>query len=335
MNHYDRYMATLRGEPVDFLPRLPILMQFAAEYIGSNYGEFAGDYRVLVEANLRCIEDFDFEQASAISDPYRETQGFGAEIVYVTDGVPRCPNPPLAETKDLSALAAPEPLSSERMLDRINALTAFGEEVGGRYSIMGWIEGPAAEAADLRGVTNFLMDLMTDEPFTVDLMDRCVEVGVAFARAQLEAGADTIGIGDAIVSQISPAVYEKLIQPRQQLLVDAIHEAGGLVRLHICGNITHLLPGIARLGVDILDFDHMVDARTVREAVGPDTVVAGNIDPAGAVKGGKPEAITRYEQDVYAAVGNPFMVTAGCEVPSGTPNENLKALCEPIPYQRS
>jgi MtaA/CmuA family methyltransferase len=335
VNHYDRYMATLRGESVDFLPRLPILMQFAAEYIGSNYGAFASDYRVLVEANLRCVEDFDFEQVSAISDPYRETQGFGAEIVYVTDGVPRCPRPPLAEAKDLSALAEPDPLSSERMLDRVNALTAFEEEVGGRYSIMGWIEGPAAEAADLRGVTNFLMDLMTDEPFTVELMDRCVEVGVAFAQAQLEAGADTIGIGDAIASQISPGVYEKLIQPREQRLVDAIHEAGGLVRLHICGNITHLLPGIARLGVDILDFDHMVDARAVREAAGPDTVIAGNIDPAGAVKGGEPQAIRKYMQGVYAAVGNPFMVTAGCEIPPGTPNENLEALCEPIPFQQA
>ena len=34
--------------------RLPILMAFAAKYIGSNYGEFAADYKVLVEANLRC-----------------------------------------------------------------------------------------------------------------------------------------------------------------------------------------------------------------------------------------------------------------------------------------
>jgi hypothetical protein len=36
----------------------PILMQFAAEYIGSNYGKFASDYNVLVESNLRCIGRF-------------------------------------------------------------------------------------------------------------------------------------------------------------------------------------------------------------------------------------------------------------------------------------
>jgi uroporphyrinogen-III decarboxylase len=31
-------------------------------------------------------------------------------------------------------------------------------------------------------------------------------------------------------------------------------------------------------------------------------------------------------------VGNPYMVNAGCEIPSGTPEENLSALCDPIPY---
>ena len=95
MNSLDRYLGVLKGEKVDFLPRLPILMQFAAEYIGSNYGAFASDYRVLVEANRACAEDFGMDQVSVISDPYRETQGFGAGIEYVSDGVPRCPHPPL------------------------------------------------------------------------------------------------------------------------------------------------------------------------------------------------------------------------------------------------
>ena len=68
----------------------PILMQFAAEYIGSNYGSFASDFKVLVEANLRCLDDFDLDMLGLISDPYRETSAFGARIEYVPDGVPRC-----------------------------------------------------------------------------------------------------------------------------------------------------------------------------------------------------------------------------------------------------
>ena len=141
MNGRERYLATVRGEAVDFLPRVPILMQFAAEHIGSNYGAFASDHEVLVEANLRCAEDFGFDQVSCISDPYRETQGFGAKIHYVKDGVPRCETPPLAGAKDLAALASPDPYASERMLDRVLATGSFREKVGESHSILGWIEG--------------------------------------------------------------------------------------------------------------------------------------------------------------------------------------------------
>jgi MtaA/CmuA family methyltransferase len=320
----------IRGERVDIVPRVPILMQFAAEYIGSNYGAFASDHRVLVEANIRCAEDFGFDQLSTISDPYRETQGFGAEIEYVTDGVPRCKTPPLADTRDISVLKDPDPLVSERMRDRVDAVRLYKERTDDNYSILGWIEGPAAEAADLRGVGTFLVDLIDDESFSCQLMDRCLDTGIDFAKAQIKTGADTVGVGDAIASQLSPDMYERLVLPREKWLVDSIHSMGGLVRLHICGDITHLLPGIASLGVDILDVDHMVDMAEVRRIVGSGVTLAGNIDPAAGVRFGSPEDIRKTVRSTYEAVGNPFLVNAGCEIPAGTPNENLSALCEPI-----
>jgi MtaA/CmuA family methyltransferase len=308
-------------------------MQFAAEYIGSNYGAFASDHRVLVEANLRCAADFGLDQVSTISDPYRETQGFGAEIVYARDGVPRCVKPPLEDTKDLAVLRPADPRTSERMHDRVDAVRLFKARSGGALSILGWVEGPAAEAADVRGVGTFLMDLMDDEPFACALMDRCTDVAIAFARAQVEAGADTIGVGDAIASQLSPDLYERLIQPRENRLIRAIKDMGVWVRLHICGNITHLLPGIADLPIDILDVDHMVDMVAARRAVGPRVALAGNIDPAAGVRFGTPAAIRAAVRHTYGTVGNPFMVCAGCEIPPGTPPANLRALCEPIPHE--
>ena len=331
MNSLERYLKTIKREPVDHLARIPIVMQFAAEYIDSNYGKFASDYNVLVEANIRCAEDFGFDQLSAISDPYRETQGFGAEIEYVPDGVPRCITLPL-KNKDLSTLKNPDSYTSERMFDRIKAIRLYKEKCDGQYSIMGWVEGPAAEAADVYGLTEFFMDIMLDASFIEDLMDKVTDTAIEFAKAQLEAGADTIGIGDAICSQISPDVYEELILPREKRLVDAIKEMGGFVRLHICGNITHLLPGISTLNIDILDVDHMVDMEEARKVLGTNVILAGNIDPVSGIKDGNPETISNYLKNTYKAVGNPLMVCAGCEIPSRTPNENLKTLCSPVKW---
>jgi MtaA/CmuA family methyltransferase len=330
MTPRERYLAVLRGERPDFLPRIPIVMQFAAEFIGSNYGAFAADHRVLVEANLRCAEEFGFEQVSTISDPYREASGFGAAIEFDRDHGPICRHPPLEDNPDLASLPRPEPERAPRMRDRIDAVRLYRERVGDRYSVLGWVEGPAAEAADLRGVSNFLMDLLDDPDYARALMARCVETGVEFARAQVAAGADTIGIGDAVASQVSPQVYEALILPYERNLVAAIRGMGVFVRLHICGNITHLLPGLATLGVDILDVDHLASLATARRAVGPNVTLAGNVDPVTCVMHGPPERVRAAVERCAAEAGGRFMVNAGCEIPAATPPAHLHALCRPL-----
>lgn len=331
MNGRERYIAMIEGRPVDYIPRVPILMQFAAEYIGSSYGEFASDFRVLVKANIACARDFGMDQVSTISDPYRETQGFGGIVTYAHDSVPRCTHP-LSAVRDLRKLTVPDVHDSERMLDRVNACRLYKEQLGGEFSILGWVEGAAAEAADLRDVGNFFMDIIDNETYCCELMDLCLDNAIRFAAAQVEAGADTIGIGDAIASQVSADTYERLILPREVLLVNAIKRMGAYVRLHICGNIKHILPGIGQLDIDIIDVDHMVDVKEVRDVLGDGVVIAGNIDPVTGIFRGTPAAIGRKVRETYAEAGNPFMVNAGCEIPSGTPVENLKSLCRPIPY---
>ena len=335
MKPLERYLATLDGRPVDHLARIPILMQFAAERIGSNYGAFASDYRVLTGANIACAGEFGIDQMNTMSDPYRETQGYGAKIIYKRDMVPYCERHPLEDDPDLSKLTRPNPLESERMLDRIKAVKTYHARVGGEYSIMGWIEGPAAEAADLRKLDNFFVDLLDDEGYVGDLMDLCVDVALEFARPQVEAGADTIGIGDAVASQVSPDVYERLILPREQRLVRGLHAMGAKVRMHICGNITHLLPGLASLGLDVIDVDHMVSLAMVRGILGPRVTIGGNLDPVADILRGTPDLIRAKLERCYREAGNPFMANAGCEIPSTTPAANLMALCEPLSYVRS
>lgn len=327
-----RYLGMLNGSEVDFVPRIPILMQFAAEYIGSNYGAFAADFKVLTAANFACARGFGLDQLNTMSDPYRETQGFGAKIIYASRMGPRCEQLPLEDDPDLAKLARPDPLVAERMRDRIEAVRAYRARGQGEYSIMGWVEGPAAQAADLRRLENFFIDLLEAENYIGDLMDICVGVALEFARQQIESGADTIGIGDAVASQVSPDVYERLILPRELRLVRGIKAMGAKTRMHICGNITHLLPGLASLGLDVIDVDHMVALPKVREILGPKVAIGGNLDPVADILHGTPDSIRAKLARCYREAGNPFLANAGCEIPSRTPHENLKALCDPLSY---
>jgi MtaA/CmuA family methyltransferase len=233
----------------------------------------------------------------------------------------------------LEKLPRPNPLEATRMRDRIDAVRTYHGQVGGEYSILGWVEGPAAEAADLRRFDNFFMDLVDDEGYVGALMDVCVEVALEFAKPLVEAGAETIGIGDAAASQISPDVYERLVLPREHRLVRGLKDMGAKVRMHICGNITHLLPGLASLNLDVIDVDHMVSLAKVREVLGPKVAVCANLDPVTDVYRGTPAAIRGKLERCYLEAGNPFIVNAGCEIPSGTPADNLKALCDPLVWR--
>jgi uroporphyrinogen-III decarboxylase len=108
---------------------------------------------------------------------------------------------------------------------------------------------------------------------------------------------------------------------------------GAKVKMHICGDITPLLPGLAEVAPDVLDCDHMVSLALARRTMPAGTVLTGNLDPVSDVLRGTPSSIRQAVARAYAEAGNPFFVNAGCEIPSGTPIENLKALCEPVPWR--
>jgi MtaA/CmuA family methyltransferase len=331
MNSYERHMGMVRGETVDVVPRIPLLMHFAVKHADTTYDRFAADAAVFADAKIRMAKRFNLDLVDLLCDPWREASGFGGKITYMESTIPRCA-PPLEHDRDLSLLQTPDPGSSKRMVTAIDVIRRFHDWGRGWVAIHGWVEGPAAEAADLRGVTNFMLDLIDDAAYAAELMSRCVDAGICYARAQIDAGSDTIGVGDAVVSQISPGIYERQIFAHEKRLVDAIHDAGALVRLHICGDITSHLPIIAQLGVDIIDIDWQVDMVEARRVLGPRVTLTGNLDPVRDVMNSTPDRIRAGFRDLYQKVGPPYFVNAGCEIPQDTPVENLEALCEPIPF---
>ena len=315
---------------MDHPPNFDIMMTFAAHYIDQPLSRYYADYRVLVEANLAMLEAFGLDIVQAISDPYRETADFGAEIEFPEDNLPLCRQPLLAEPADLRWLKVPNPATGRRMSDRVEAVRAFRDQVGGEVPIMGWVEGALAEAADLRGVSNVLLDLYMDPAWVEELLAVCAEVSVAFARAQVEAGADIIGMGDAIASQISPEMYRRFALPYEKQVFDAVHELGALGRLHICGNTTHLLELMPESGADIIDLDWMVDWPQAGALLGDRLPLCGNFHPVAVMLQGTPEEVYRAATHCLETGGRLNISGAGCEIPDGTPPENLHAQTQAI-----
>lgn len=328
MNGYERLMGMMKGEPVDQVPLMPITMMFAGDLVGIPYGEYATDYRKLVEAQLRTAERFDFDYVSCISDPAREATDCGAKVQFYDNQPPAIDETQalLADKKALARLRAPDPLGGGRMHDRVQAAALFKEKVGGQLLIEGWIEGPCAEAADLRGINSLMIDFFDDPTFVRDLFEFVVEMELAFAKAQIDAGADILGMGDAAASLVGPQIYEEFVLPYERRMIEGIHELGGRVRLHICGNTSKSLEAIGTLQADMVDLDFMVSVAAARQAMGPDQVFTGNIDPVAVLRNGTPEGITAAIAQCHEEAGARYVVAAGCEVPRDTAFANVEAL---------
>ena len=306
----------------------PILMQFAAEYIGSNYGQFASDYKILVEANLRCLDDFDIDMLGLISDPYRETSAFGAGIQYVPNGVPRCLNLIVNSMEDVINLKNPDVYKAKRTFDRIKAGEVLSKKTQGNVPIIGWIEGPLAEACDLTGIENMMMQLMIDPDFANRLMDKCMQTAKDFAKAQIEAGCEIIGMGDAVCSQIDVDSYNLYVRDRHKELISFIHDLGGKIKLHICGDTNHILSSYKDFNIDILDLDWQVDINHAREILGEKVIFAGNINPVHIQNKTKEEVFQLCNGLVEKHNNERFILSAGCEITALTSPENLKAMSD-------
>jgi len=304
----------------------PILMHFAARFNNTTYGKFASDYKVLVESNIRAMEYFDTDMVSLISDPYRETSAFGARIEYIPEGVPRCLDHIVKTIDDAKRLQIPDVHKCERTSDRIRGAEYFQKLLKGTVPVSGWIEGPLAEACDLSGVNEMLVNLMTDPDFSNFLMDKCMLTARDFAKAQIEAGCDLIGIGDAICSQIDKESYDLFVRQRHSELIAFIHECGASVKLHICGDTTHLLESFRDLNADIIDLDWQVDLDYAREKLGDEIVIGGNINPVLIQDRSEKEVFDLSRNLVDRYKEQKYLLAAGCEITVLTPHQNLMAM---------
>lgn len=329
MNSAERMTRTLNGASVDHLCAQPITMTFAARHAGVPYGLYCRDWRVLVRAQTLVAARFGIDMLSLCSDPVREAADCGAPIVWFEDQPPSH-HPDcilLRERADLARLKVPDPLGGGRMHDRVLAAQALQEISAGEVPVLGWIEGPLAAAAQLRGLHNVFLDLVDEPAWAGELLDFTCEMELAFAAAQAPY-VDIMGIGDAACSLLGPDVYEELVLPRQTRLVRGVQALGLPVRLHICGRTDQLFPGIATLGVEMMDVDSAADLTLARRVLGPRVALLGNCDPVTVLLEGTPASVRAAFERCWGEAGWPFVVGPGCEVPPDTPVENVEAMME-------
>jgi len=328
MTGRERILTMLDGKPVDCLPFMPITMMFACDRIGAQYRDYATTYQVLVKGQAHTAAEFDFDYVNVMSDPAGEAADCGAPVKYFPDQPPALDeaNALLTDKSTLEGLKIPDPHTGPRMSNRLRALALHRQNANGEKLVEGWIEGPVAQAADLRGINNLMMDFYDDPEFVTRLFEFVLELELAFAKAQLASGAELIGVGDAAASLVGPRFYKEFVWPYEKRMMDGLRALGARTRLHICGNTRPILGLMGQLGCDIVDLDFLAPMDEGRAAMGPNQVLLGNIDPVRVLRNGTPDEVYAAVAECHRQAGDRFIVSAGCEVVRDTPPENLRAM---------
>jgi MtaA/CmuA family methyltransferase len=327
MNSRERILALLAGRTTDRPAVMPITMMFAAHHVGAKYGRYALDHRLMAEAQIRTSADFGFDHVSGITET-REAPDCGA-LIRLFDDQPWALDESqalLADKTRLGRLDLPDPLGGGHMHDRIRGLELMKQRVGTEKIVEGWVEGACGAASDLRGINTLMLDFYDDPDFVRTLFEFVLELALRFGRAQVEAGADLIGIGDPAASLVGPRIYREFVWPYQKRLVDGLRAAGTRVRLHICGDTRSILGDLGRLECDIVDIDSKVPVAEARSRMGPKQVLLGGLDPVGVLQNGTPGLVAQVIAECDREAGPNYILGAGCEVPPGTPPENLREL---------
>lgn len=325
-------MAVLNGETPDFLPVVPQSFMFAVETAGMKISDVNKCGRKMAEAHLVSQEKYGYDGCVVDFDDATIAEAVGAKVIFREDEPATVDEeqPVLKDLRDVYDLSLPDPLKSGRICEWLEATSRLCEKIGDRVFIMGRADqGPFSIACLLRGTTQFMMDLMTEDPGLIrDVLDYCRRVSVVFAKAQKDAGAHTTSIGDAFAGPnlISPDMYRKFAWEPEKKVTEEVQDYGIPFSIHICGNTNGIIRDMGTTGAKILEVDWMLDMREARSVVPENTVLMGNIDPSFPLVLGTPEQIDEAVKNVIEATnGRRHIISSGCAMGRNTPPENFKA----------
>lgn len=167
MTSLERCMAVLNGEIPDFLPVVPQSFMFAVETAGMKISDVNKCGRKMAEAHLVSQEKYGYDGCVVDFDDATIAEAVGAKVIFREDEPATVDEeqPVLKDLRDVYDLPLPDPMKSGRICEWLEATSRLREKIGDRVFIMGRADqGPFSIACLLRGTTQFMMDLMTEDP---------------------------------------------------------------------------------------------------------------------------------------------------------------------------
>jgi uroporphyrinogen decarboxylase len=204
-------------------------------------------------------------------------------------------------------------------------LAAHGFEI-----TAGFLHGPMDVAAEVRGMTDLLMDFFRAPDAVHRIIDAAAETCIAWARAQYDASGGTmlhILVSDDVSSQMGRDHWCEFVEPYMKRLFERMPE-GTVGGIHNCTRSQQVIDLYPDIGARLLQFGPDVDPGFAKEKVGDRMCLLGNLAPTGVLRDGTPQEVEEACRQIIekAGLGGGFVLGSSGSVARFTPMENLEAM---------
>ena len=333
---WERIRQCARGEG---LPAPVVALIVDSPWIPGHLGISTLDYmtvpEVWLDANLRVEREFPeviflpgfWAEVGMAAEP----SGFGCPVSFYPDRPPAV-HPIISGVGDLDRVRLPDPRTDGLMPIVLNIYRRLEPRVNDAGHVIRVVaaRGPLTAATHLMGVTEFLLELKLHPAET----HRFLRITTTLVRTWLEAQAEALRavegvlVLDDIAGFLSPQDYLEFAHPCLKEIFDAFP---GAVKLFL--NETDN-PASYRylkdLGIHIFNFTHLQPLAKVRELVGPQVCLMGNVPPLEVLAQGSPQEVIRSARDCLESHRRSpgLILSAGGGTSPGTPAANIRALLQ-------
>jgi uroporphyrinogen decarboxylase len=322
----ERFGLLVIDEPQDRVPVFPLVTAHAARVAGIDLRDYYTDGFAMARAQLAAQEFYGVDFISFFSEVGLVAEALGSNFDYPDDDLPMLAEPKWRELAEPDELVV-NPCADGRLRVYLDAIAYAYEARGDTVPILAYVPAPFTTAQQLVDSEAFLLGLLT-EPDRVHALLRYATRSVkSLCRGVIGAGGLPILVDPlASGSVISAEHYRAFALPYEAEVVHYLHRFDLDVVLHICGDTNPIIELMPESGADLLSIDRIELRDAVRRA-GQRCRIVGNLDTSALLLGTAHEVADAVAEMVGAGQTNPtgFVAATGCEVPLGTPPENVRA----------
>ncbi|RJP70309.1 MAG: methylcobamide--CoM methyltransferase [Candidatus Abyssobacteria bacterium SURF_17] len=256
-----------------------------------------------------------------------EAEACGCKINMPDNALPSVTVHPIQSRDDMKNLRIPDPHKDGRLKVFIDATRLFSE----RFTLpkTAASAGPFTLAAELMGVEVITRKTVKEPVLVQEVMEYALQVVQRYNEELIRAGADVIGIAEPTCSLLSAKAFEKFVLPYLQRYVKSLPIPA---TLHICGRANHLVELMCKTGVTGISVDSPTDVTKLKGRVPTDIIILGNLAPVDILMMKKPDEVRAATIELLRAMEDVpnFGLLSGCDLPVGTPMENIEAMINAV-----